>query len=92
MNATLHAGRRVLLLVLWGLVALVLLAGLKWPLAGLSPLGELLDPLDGLYRTARHAEHTASQVLALEALEAPVTIVRDERGVPHIFAENDHDA
>ena len=92
MNPTFHAGRRVLLLVLWGLVALVLLASLQWPLAGLSPLGELLDPLDGLYRTARHAEHTASQVLALEVLEAPVTVVRDERGVPHIFAENDHDA
>ncbi len=72
MNPTLHAGRRVFLLVLWGLVALVLLAGLQWPLAGLSPLGELLDPLDGLYRTARQAEHTASQVLALEVLEAPV--------------------
>ncbi len=92
MNPTLHVGRRVFLLVLWGLVALVLLAGLKWPLAGLSPPGELLDPLDGLYRTARHAEHTASQALTLDALDASVTVVRDERGVPHIFAENDRDA
>ena len=92
MNATVHTGRRVLGLVLWGLGAVVLVTGLNWSLAGLAPLGELLDPLDGLYRTARHAEHPPSQTLALDALDAPVTIVRDERGVPHIFADSDRDA
>src|SRR5690606_32816330 len=30
--------------------------------------------------------------LDIAGLEAPVSIVRDERGVPHIFAETDRDA
>lgn len=92
MNATLHVGRRVLWFALWGLGAVVLLVGLHRPLAGGGSLGALLDPLDGLYRTARRATHPASQTLALDALDGPVTVVRDARGVPHIFAESDHDA
>jgi penicillin amidase len=76
------------LLVLSGGVIYVL----STPVGGLPALGELLDPLDGLYRTARHAEHPPEQTLDLDVLEAPVTVIRDARGVPHIFAENDHDA
>jgi len=92
MTSMFHAGRRVLLLALWGLGAVALLVGLTRPLAGGGSLGGLLDPLDGLYRTARHAEHPPSQRLTLDALDASVTVVRDERGVPHIFADSDRDA
>ena len=92
MTSTLKAGRRVLWLALWGLGAVALLFGLTRPLAGGGSLGALLDPVDGLYRAARLAEHPASHDLALDALDAPVTIVRDDRGVPHVFAENDRDA
>ncbi|MFQ5572589.1 MAG: penicillin acylase family protein, partial [Rhodothermales bacterium] len=56
------------------------------------PVGTLLDPLNGLYRTARIAEHPASQTHRIDALQDPVAIVRDDRGVPHIFAESDQDA
>lgn len=75
------------------LLATALLYGLGWGVGPLPPLGTLLDPADGLYRTARHAmASSASNTLRISALEAPVTVVRDERGVPHIFAENDGDA
>ena len=83
-----HILRLVLLLVLSGSVISVL----STPMGGISALGVLLDPLDGFYRTARHAEHPTERTLDLPMLEAPVTVVRDARGVPHIFAENDHDA
>ena len=58
---------------------------------GLAPVGNLLDPLDGLYANARNAEHPAFDDLVLPGLERQVFIERDLRGVPHIFAESDRD-
>lgn len=55
------------------------------------PLGSLLDPYHGLWYTARTARHT-DESIDLAGLKDPVTVVRDERGVPHIFAETDRDA
>jgi penicillin amidase len=85
--------RRWLALAAGVLLSAALLYGLSTRLAGIPPLGTLLDPADGLYQTARQATATAdSTTLRLPALEGPVTVVRDERGVPHIFAERDRDA
>lgn len=74
------------------LLAGVLLYGLGQGFGPVPALGTLLDPADGLYRTARQATTPASGTLRLSSLDAPVTIVRDERSVPHIFAESDRDA
>lgn len=59
---------------------------------GIAPVGHLIDPLRGLYHNARIAEHSVEQSDVLSGLDSPVTIERDERGVPHIFAESDKDA
>ncbi|HET6567054.1 MAG TPA: penicillin acylase family protein [Rhodothermales bacterium] len=59
---------------------------------GVPPVGTLLDPVDGLYRTARLATHPLQQSLTIRGLEHPVDVIRDARGVPHIFARSDHDA
>lgn len=83
------------LTVLLGTVflAAAVLFGLQTRLGGVPPLGTLLDPVDGLYRTARQAAAPPDRAtLALDALDAPVTIVRDDRSVPHIYAESDRDA
>ncbi|PSQ71477.1 MAG: hypothetical protein BRD38_01930 [Bacteroidetes bacterium QH_9_67_14] len=75
------------------LLAAALLGALGTRLTGLPPLGTLLDPADGLYRTARRAAYPERTRLRIpEALEAPVTVVRDARGVPHIFAQSHADA
>lgn len=80
------------------LVAGVLLAGaglyvLRNGAGGVPPVGTLLDPVDGLYRTARRATPPPDSTrLQIAALDRPVTIVRDRRGVPHIFAQNEQDA
>ena len=76
----------------WALANVFLLYGLHVPVGGLLTLGPLLDPWDGVYRTARMAEHPARMELSMGSLAAPVTVERDARGVPHIFAENDWDA
>lgn len=80
------------LLVGWTILAVAVLFVLSRPVVGISPIGTLLDPLDGLYRTARIAEHPPQATLTLEVLNASVEVFRDERGVPHIFAQSDRDA
>ncbi|PSQ99328.1 MAG: hypothetical protein BRD48_04315 [Bacteroidetes bacterium QS_9_68_14] len=84
--------RRFALLGLGLALAAALLAGLGTRATGRPPLGTLLDPADGLYRTARHAGYPERAELSLEGLDAPVTVVRSARGVPHIFAERYVDA
>ncbi len=69
-----------------------LLWGLHYGPGGIAPVGNLLDPARGLYHNARKAEHTVRQEVTVPELSSSVTIERDERGVPHIFATNDQDA
>lgn len=82
-------GRPVAALIVFVLVLVGAIASLS-----LAPVnvGGLLDPVDGLWGGARAADAPMSEVLDIEALEAPVEIRRDSRGVPHIFAESDRDA
>ena len=84
--------RRLALPALGLLLAAALLVVLGTRATGLPPLGTLLDPADGLYRSARHAAYPERTTLDIAGLEAPVTVVRDERGVPHIFAQSHADA
>ena len=71
-------------------VALIYIGGNG--VGSVPPLSLLLDPVDGLHHSARIAEAPIQQTLTLDALDAPVTVVRDNRYVPHIFAESDKDA
>ncbi len=69
-----------------------LLWGLHYGPGGIASLGNLIDPARGLYHNARIAEHDSREVKVVSALTSSVTIERDERGVPHIFATSDRDA
>ena len=83
------------LLGLGGLLLLTgtLIYGLHLRVQGLPSASTLLDPADGLYRTARSAHPDADTTrLVLSGLDKPVTVVRDNRHVPHIYAESDRDA
>ncbi|MFP4229467.1 MAG: penicillin acylase family protein, partial [Salinivenus sp.] len=85
--------RRVLGLAALLLVTAALLYGLSVRVGGVPPVSTLLDPADGLYRTARTASPTADTTrVVLPGLDAPVTILRDQRHVPHIFASSDRAA
>ncbi len=83
-----------------GLVLIVLLLltggllyGLTVPVGGGPSIATVLDPADGLYRTARSASPADDTTeVSLPGLERPVTIVRDGRHVPHIFAPSDRAA
>ena len=52
----------------------------------------LLDPWDGLYRTARNADRPFYGEMRIPFLSQPVDVAIDERGVPHVFATSDRDA
>ena len=56
------------------------------------PIGDWLDPVDGVYRTARLGVHPARAEADVAGLGAAVRVVRDGRGVPHIFAQSLPDA
>jgi penicillin amidase len=93
--------RRVAWLVLVSLVTWILLVFLGshtsflYSIRGMTgvvpPVGTLLDPYHGLWFTARAAKH-ADGLVEIAALKEEVTIVRDDRGVPHVFAASDRDA
>lgn len=91
---TVQRGRskRPALLFVWGVCAAALLYGLSQPVGGVPPLGTLLDPWKGLYATARDAHHPREETLVLTPLDDTVTVIRDARGVPHLFAKSDRDA
>ncbi len=56
------------------------------------PLGKLLNPFSGFWQNAEPANLPKETTLRFPGLEAPVTVVFDDRLVPHIFAENIPDA
>jgi len=72
--------------------ASAILFGLHLEPSGIASVGNLLDPVRGLVHNARITEHEKSEMLTLSVLTESVTIERDERGVPHIFATSDQDA
>ena len=88
-----NADRKVLLnFAMHAILTTALLWGLHYAPSGIAPLVDLLDPVRGLYHNARMAEHASQEEVAIPTLSGPVNVERDERGVPHIFAEEDRDA
>lgn len=76
-----------------GVVLIVLLDG-PLPLAKpVPPLGRLLSPFHGFWVNAHaDADHLDLNLSVGEGgLRAPVTVRFDDRLVPHVFAQNDHD-
>ena len=58
------------------------------PVGPLPGLGGLLDPTTGLWSVSFYGRGLQTQTLRVPGLSAPVTIVRDVTGVPHIYASN----
>ena len=71
--------------ILAAIPAVALAAALAACVASAPPAPGSLDAL------ARQALAQIDGDLTLPGLDAPVEIIRDEWGVPHIYAENDHD-
>ncbi|RMG73752.1 MAG: penicillin acylase family protein, partial [Bacteroidetes bacterium] len=74
-----------------GVLTLALLGLLLFPVGSTPPLGPLLNPFSGFWQNGVPPTETRPATLDLPGLQAPVTVLYDERDVPHIFANNDHD-
>jgi penicillin amidase len=73
------------------LLSAFVLGGFSIPLGSLPSLGSLLDPSSGLWPVAFGTRVPVSNTVRVPGLIAPVTIVRDMAGVPHIYAASDED-
>ncbi|SMO79009.1 penicillin acylase family protein [Solitalea koreensis] len=58
----------------------------------IPPLGKFLSPYQGYLQNAERKKVTAEATLQIDGLTSEVTILYDNNMVPHIFAQNDHDA
>mgnify|MGYP002780171210 CR=1 FL=1 len=58
----------------------------------LPPLGPLLDPVHGAPAALRSADLPYRATDAIAGLTGTVEVTYDDRGVPHVFATNRHDA
>jgi penicillin amidase len=78
------------------LLAIIATVALTWGLntkhGDLPPFGKLLSPFRGFWQNGEAADaFAAQQTLQLPGLQAPVQVRYDDKRVPHVFAQNDHD-
>lgn len=57
----------------------------------IPPMGRFLSPQEGFWRNAEPLDLVPPTQLRITGLSAPVEVVWDEVGVPHLFARNDTD-
>ncbi|HHG83192.1 MAG TPA: penicillin acylase family protein, partial [Bacteroidetes bacterium] len=82
---------------LFAVLALSVTIGLCWFLdhsrfaAVPFGMGRVLDPFHGVWQNMEGENFDLSEKMDLSGLEHPVKVHYDDRKVPHIFAENDHD-
>ncbi len=76
----------------WLLIGILVFILLYLPLGPLPPLAPFFSPVGGFWETARQAQVPPNETLHLRGLHKPVTILLDERAVPHVYAQTDEDA
>lgn len=77
--------------ILVSLLTLALIYVLNNPIGSVPALGKLLDPSNGWGANAEKVDKDYNASFSLNGLIKPVTISFEERMVPHIQAQNDHD-
>jgi penicillin amidase len=73
------------------LVTLSIIYALNTRIGTIPPLGKFLDPAQGVWQNALVPDVPESYSILIPGLIDEVSIAFNDRGVPHIFAQNDHD-
>ncbi|AIZ62913.1 penicillin acylase [Hymenobacter sp. DG25B] len=74
------------------LISLLLTWVLNVRQGDVPPMGKFLSPFRGFWQNAeREQDFPAQQTLTLPGLQQPVQVRFDDKRVPHVFAQNDHD-
>jgi penicillin G amidase len=76
-------------------LSLLVLIALVWvlntKLGDAPPIGRLLSPFTGFWQNAESHSFDNQATLSLEGLKGEVKVLFDDRRIPHVFAENNHD-
>jgi penicillin amidase len=80
-------GKLVLALTLVISMSVVLIV----PLDIIPPFGGLIDPFTGIWTVYQDADHPPFEAVHVPGLSEPVTVLRDNWGIPHIYAANEPD-
>ncbi len=72
-------------------ITTVLIYFLDHSIKGTPALGKLLDPVSGIWQNAEPVNKNFNKELSFEGLEGDATVWFDDRMVPHIHAEKEHD-
>ncbi|GAB3952076.1 penicillin acylase family protein [Spirosoma harenae] len=72
------------------LLTILLIWALNKPWGSVPAFGPLLSPFVGFWQNAESA-NAADEEITLNGTQAPVTVIFDDKAIPHVFAQNDHD-
>ena len=72
-------------------ITVIVVLALDTRMGGFPAAGRFLSPFHGFWQNAETRDPPANGELRLSGLLEPVTVLYDERRVPHIFAKNDRD-
>jgi penicillin amidase len=72
-------------------IPVLLALALNTKFGSLPPLLKFLNPFTGFWQNAEKLQVPAKTNIALKGTKETVSIVYDDRMIPHIFAKNDHD-
>ncbi len=84
--------KKISILLFLAAVCAIVLVGLGGAGGRIPAVAALLDPAEGLYFNARTATPAPEEAIHIPGLSGEVVVKRDERSVPHIFADNAVDA
>lgn len=70
-------------------IALIILCNTKF--GDVPPILKFLDPFKGFWQNAENSQVQKIKKISLKGTLAPVNISFDDRMIPHVFAQNDHD-
>lgn len=77
--------------ILVPLLTIALIWLLDHPLGSLPAIGRLLDPVNGALAAAEPVDNDFNLDARIKGLKAPVAVWLEDRLVPHVKAQNDHD-
>ncbi|MBO9633764.1 MAG: penicillin acylase family protein [Chitinophagaceae bacterium] len=82
---------RLVPLLVSGVITIGLIVALNRPWGSVPPLGSFLSPQHGFWQNAEPADQSFSLDLNFADIKEKVDVYLDDRMVPHVFAQNDHD-
>lgn len=76
--------------VLLSFLTIVTVWALNRSWGGIPAFGPLMSPFVGFWQNAE-SDKDADETISVAGTQAPITVSLDDKAIPHVFAQNDHD-